>query len=173
MKDKIINELANRGIEIGACKKGIAELEHSTSDVETLAELFFKNAHFCLNSGFPTAGWISDHFGGEPAKFGIFCRENAKITNVRRVAVLGDVHVIAKYDGYSVGKIYTKGRAGVDVIVDGHSRIFIDAFDNSIVNVRASGNTRVYVNQYGNASIQYDQRDNSHVVVNVKLSNQY
>lgn len=173
MKDKIIKELSNHGIEIGACKKGIAELEQSASDIETLAGLFFKNAHFCLNSGFPTAGWIVDHFGGESAKYGIFCRENADISNVRRVAVLADVHVSAKYDEYSVGKIYAKGRSAIDVVVRGHSRIFIDAFDDSVVNVNASGDTRVYINQYGNASVRCDKRDNAVVNVNVKHSNIY
>ena len=173
MKDKIIRELSNNGIEIGACKQGVAELEHSASDVETLAGLFFKNAHFCLNNGFPTAGWIVDHFGGESAKYGIFCRENADISNVRRAAVLADIKVTAKYDNYSVGKIYAKGHSAIDVAVCGHARIFIDAFDDVVVNVDASGDSHVYINQYGNATIRYDKSDNAVVKVNVKHSNIY
>ncbi len=173
MKDKIIKELSDGGINIGACTQGIAELDAAASDCATLAGLFFKNAHFCLNSGFPTAGWIVDHFGDEPAKFGIFCRVNGEISNVRRVAVLGDVHVTAKYTEYSVGKIYAKGKSVVDVEVADHSFVFVDAFDDAHVNVRASGQSRVIVNRYGNADVQFDTHDDASTKYNVKPSNKY
>jgi hypothetical protein len=172
-KNQLIRELSNAGIELGACIDGIAELDVSASDCRTLAGLFFKNAHFCLNAGFPTAGWINDHFGEEAAEYGIYCGENGKIQNGRKVAILGDADVTAEYNDFSVGKIYVKNNSTLNVDVTGNARIFIDAFDNSVVTVCASGNSRVYINQFGSALINIDRRDGAQVVNNVKSVNKY
>ena len=173
MKDSIIKELSNKGIDIGACTKGIAELEHSSSDCAALAELYFKHAHFCLNSGFPTAGWIIDRFGDKPADFGIFCRNNGNVSNMRRVALLESAHVTAKYDEFSAAKIYLKGESQLDIEVSNNAFVFIDAFDNSVVNISASGNARVVVFQYGNADITESSCDNARVKITVKSTNSY
>lgn len=173
MKDKLIKELSDGGIKIGACEKGIAELDAATSDCATLSGLFFKNAHFCLNEGFPTAGWIIDHFGDEAANFGIFCGKDGVVSNPRWVAVLGNVHVSADYGGYSVGKIYAKAKSTMDVRISDHARVMIDAFDDSCIHVRASGNSRVYVTKYGNAVVRIDKTDDAESVYNVKPTNKY
>lgn len=167
-----ITYLVNKGIDKGACVDGIKELERSDADGTSLAALFFKHAHWCLNECFPAVDWIEKTFGDKLSERGIMIHDG-DVSNLRRVAMLRDINVNANYDGWHVAKIYVKGQSHLAIDVKEHAVVYIDAFDTSIVTVHASGNARVYVSQYGFSTIAKKTCDDARVQIDLKPTNKY
>ena len=161
---KLAKELAAEAKKKGVCEPWYKELR-TLDDKRAMVEMYIKGIDFCLKNDYPGNDYIRDNFSDIMEDYGVFVDDEIDLANVRRCIALGATNGRVAVSGYSVCEIYAKHRSRLEVTVNDHAFVRIDAFDNAEINIHALGESRVLVNQYGGCAVTFDNESTAYVKI--------
>ena len=124
-----------------------------TLDVKELMDLFYRNLDFCIDNRWPKRETLSLLFEKDTLrKNGIIADDKWSLLNATNAVIMGDSETTARYNGFSVGKIYVFDNSSCNVTVKGHARAVIHAYDNAKVSVVAENGSHAIVLRHSRQS---------------------
>ena len=171
-KKTLSERLAKDARRAGICQEWHDKLI-SMDDKHAMVEMYLRGIDFCLSNDYPTNAFIREHFVGVMEQHGVFLDEPVDVTNFRKVVALGKTNGTVKFNRYSVGEVFAKHNAELNVYANGNAFVVIDVFDNAVVHVHADDNARVCVNHYGGKIFNIANSANSFVKVREKHKSTY
>lgn len=152
---ELIAQMRNDGTAKGLCRLYQAKLRDGLS-VKELADLYKEGIDFCINNDFPTLDFLRGNYRGKCEQYGVFVDdETGELDNPDVVVLNGRCKVFAKYNGFTVARLYARHTSEGAVSIGGNANVTIDLFDRANLIVAVAGSdAQVSVNVYGEAQVK-------------------
>ena len=149
-KKNIGNQLKSQAEMLGACEKGLDNIE-KLNDYE-LINRYIHFIDFAIAKNFPSNKFIKDNFDKALLEHNnIFVDAAIEKRNARQVVVVqGKSSGLLSYDGYTTADLYIRHDSSITIDCSRMSKVFISVYDNAKVKVFQRDGASVYVYVHGN-----------------------
>lgn len=137
--------------DLEPCKAGTVDFKEVTDS--ELMDKYVKYADYALEFNTPNNGQIIRNFTGEQlVEKNIYITEEIDKSNAKGRHILGgDMFHQLSFNGYSIGDIYVKDNATLDLTVTDQSIVYVFAYDSCVVNISKDDASKVYVYRFNEA----------------------
>lgn len=144
-KSNLGKQLKSQAKELGACDKGLDNLERLNE--QELVNRYIHFVDFAIENDFPTNEFIKDNFDKELLhRNNIYVDEFIERRNARQVVVVqGKCTGTLLYDGMTTADIYVRHDSEVTIDCSRLSKVFISLHDRAKANVVQRDGASVYV----------------------------
>ncbi|RZJ90619.1 MAG: hypothetical protein EOO20_07620 [Chryseobacterium sp.] len=154
------------------CVDGVSELKQAKNTDDFLS-IYLKYIDYCLSENFPSKTDLLQHGNDRLIAHGIYIDSKPNILNRNTAVVLGSSIGVGQYLWHSVGQVYMKDQAALNLVAKDNAFLVIDVFENAELTIKASGNAKVLINIYGNAKVFPNQTERSKIKIVNKLKATY
>ena len=141
--------LRKRARDLGLCDKWYKEWDKNETRQE-LINKYLKGIDFCIEHDYPSVEFIRHNFPkAQLQKNGVFLDDNVEKSNLSNIVLLSDTKAVLNYDGMSVGNVYVRHRAYVDITSSGDARVFVETYENCNVKANAQENSKIFIYTHG------------------------
>ena len=152
LKNNIGATLKKQAHQLGACKKGLDNLEKLNH--QELINRFVHFIDFIIEKhDFPSNEFIKKNFDKALlAHNNIYVDAEFERRNARQVVVVqGESKGVLLYDGMTCADVYVRHNSEVTIDCSRLSKVFISVYDNAKVNVTQRDGASVYVYLHGDS----------------------
>lgn len=150
-KKSIGNKLKLQAESLGACEKGLDNLEKLNE--QELVNRYIHFIDFCIEAQYPSNEFIKKNFDQDLLhRNNIYVDDFVERRNARQVVVIqGKSTGLLQYDGMTVADVYVRHDSEITIDCSRLSKVFISVYDNAKVNVNQRDGASVYVYLHGDA----------------------
>lgn len=150
MEAKELNAvLKKRARELGLCDKWYKEWDKNETRQE-LINKYLKGIDFCIEHDYPKIDFMRQNFPkSQLQKNCIFLDDDVEESNLRNAVFLSTTKAMLNYDGLSVGNVYVRHSAKVEITASGDSRVFVETYENCDVNATANERSKIFIYTHG------------------------
>lgn len=170
MEKGLSKTLAKDAKRKGICKEWHDRLKTIT-DLEALAEMYFKGIDFCMKNDFPTNDFIKAHFADFAPQVGVFVDCEISVENRLKCVCLGATFGTIKTNAFNVSEIFAKHQSELNILAAENAFVMIDAFDDAVINIHAHDRAKVCVNKYGDGGRVNIVKESAEVQVKIRVKN--
>ena len=149
IKKNLGKQLKSQAEMLGACKKGLDNLENLSE--HELVNRYIHFIDFAVSANFPSNEFIKENFDKEILhKHNIYVDECVERRNARTVVVIqGKCTGNLFYDSFTTSDIYVRHDSDISIDCSRMSKVFINLYDNAKVHISQRDGATVYVYKHG------------------------
>lgn len=145
MKNDVSIELRKKARMLKLCDKWFHEWADDT-DNQTLINMYFRGADFCLMHHYPSNEYIKEHFDKSLLrKNGILVDDTYSLLNPIHVMSLGSSKSTIRTNARNFSIVYARDKSALNIIAKNDSFVIIHAMDNASITVTTQDNAKVVI----------------------------